>query len=140
MKKKIALLLAISLLMLPVAGFATTLVVNSETDPSKLDPETVELIYLGKKTLWGSGQRIVPVLVDEESAVSKRFLDEVLTKSVSQYRAYWKRRLFSGGGAVPKTFRTSSAVVEFVSKTPGAIGVVETGTRDNRVKVLDIGR
>jgi ABC-type phosphate transport system substrate-binding protein len=138
MKKRKTLLLTSASLVLPAALSAATLVVNSEIDTSKVDAEQVELIYLGKKTLWESGQRIVPVLVNEESDESKQFLENVLKKSVSQYRAYWKRRLFSGGGTVPKTFRTSGEVVEFVARTPGAIGVVQAGAKDTRVKVVDI--
>lgn len=138
MKKKIALLLTIAALLLPGAASAATIVVNSEIDTTKLNGEQVELIYLGKKTLWDSGQRVVPVLVNEESEESKQFLENVLKKTVSQYRAYWKRRLFSGGGTVPKTFRSSGEVIEFVSKTPGAIGVVHSGSKDNRVKVIEI--
>lgn len=138
MKKKIALLLTIAALLLPGTASAATIVVNPEVDTTKLNGEQVELIYLGKKTLWDSGQRVVPVLVNEESEESKQFLENVLKKTVSQYRAYWKRRLFSGGGTVPKTFRSSGEVIEFVSKTPGAIGVVHSGSKDNRVKVIEI--
>lgn len=139
MRKKVTLLLTMAILILPSASFAATLVVNSDIDSTRINAEQIELIYLGKKTLWDSGQRIVPVLVNEESEESKRFLENVLKKSVAQYRAYWKRRLFSGGGAVPKTFRTSTEVVEFVARTPGAIGVVQSGAKDSRVKVVEVG-
>ena len=62
-----------------------------------------------------------------------------MKKSVSQYRAYWKRLLFSGGGSAPRTFRTSAQVIDFVTRQPGAIGVVESSAADAaRVKVLDV--
>lgn len=140
MKTRITLLLAIVIVLLPVLSSAATVVVNNEVDPSKINADELEMIYLGKKTLWDSGQRIVPVLVNEESEESKQFLERVLSKSVSQYRAYWKRRLFSGGGTVPKTFRNSAEVVDYVSKTPGAIGIVQPGTKDSRLKIVEIGK
>lgn len=133
-------LVAVAMLLLPIAGSAATIVINNEVKTSTIDAESLERIYLGKKTLWESGQRIVPVLLNEDSPTSKQFLQNVLEKSVSQYRAYWKSRLFSGGGAVPKTFRSTEEVVEFVAKTPGAIGVVEAGHKDPRVRVVEIGR
>ena len=125
-----------------IAGSASaaTIVINSEVEVADLDAKTVEKIYLGKKTLWDSGQRITPALVSESKGVSKTFLEEILHKSVPQYRAYWKKRLFSGGGTVPKTFRTSREVVEFVKRTPGAIGVVETAPNDGSVIVITVTR
>lgn len=136
---RIALLVLLAIVISgPVSG--ATVVVNSEVDLTDLDAETLERIYLGKKTLWDSGQRITPALVTEASAVSKSFLEEILNKSVPQYRSYWKKRLFSGGGIVPKTFRSSREVIEFVARTPGAIGIIDSGAKDETVKILEVTR
>lgn len=140
MRMKLGLGLAIALLLLPVLAGGSTIVVNSEVDAGKLNADTLEMIFLGKKTLWDSGQRVTPALLNEDSDVSKQFLETILGKSVSQYRAYWKRRLFSGGGTVPKTFRTTNELIEFVARTPGAIGVVEPGVKDGRVTVVNVNR
>jgi hypothetical protein len=80
----------------------------------------------------------MPAMLDEEAPHMQPFLDQVLKKSVDQYRAYWKRLLFSGGGTAPTTFRTSRQVLDFVAKNPGAIGVVEPTAEDDRVKVVDV--
>jgi len=135
----------IAILLLLLASWAgavsgATVVVNNEVDAAELDAESLERIFLGKKTLWDSGQRITPALVNETSDVSKAFLEEILRKSVPQYRAYWKKRLFSGGGTVPKTFRSSKEVIDFVTKTPGAIGIVENAPVDGSVKVFQVTR
>jgi ABC-type phosphate transport system substrate-binding protein len=139
MTARLRLIAIAAVLLIPVAAGATTVAVHADIDATKLDAATLELIYLGKKTLWDSGQRITPALVAEDSQTSKAFLETVLAKSVDQYRAYWKRRLFSGSGAVPKTFRTSAEVVDFVARTPGAVGIVDTGAKDDRVKIVNIG-
>ncbi len=139
MTRKIAFLLILAALVgLPAS--AATVVVNNEVDAADLDAEALGRIYLGKKTLWDSGQRITPALVTETSNVSKAFLEEILNKNVPQYRAYWKKRLFSGGGTVPKTFRNSREVVDYVTKTPGAIGIVESGPRDGTVQVITVSK
>jgi ABC-type phosphate transport system substrate-binding protein len=136
---KIAILLLL-LIAWASSAPAATVVVNNEVDATALDAESLERIFLGKKTLWDSGQRITPALVNETSDVSKAFLDEILRKSVPQYRAYWKKRLFSGGGTVPKTFRSSREVIDFVIRTPGAIGIVESAPEDGSVKVFQVTR
>jgi ABC-type phosphate transport system substrate-binding protein len=111
---------------------------NSEGIAPRLTREDLARIFLGKKTLWDSGARIMPAMLDEETGPMQPFVEGVLKKSVEQYRAYWKRLLFSGGGTAPRTFRNSAQVLEFVAKNPGAIGVVESSAADDRVKVVDV--
>lgn len=113
-------------------------VVNKENKLASLTTDDLTRIFLGKKTLWDSGTRIVPVMPEEESTTGELFLSGTLKKSVSQFRAYWKRLLFSGGGAVPKVFRNHDQLLDFVARQPGAIGVVEASAVDDRVRVLDI--
>jgi len=113
-------------------------VVNKENKLASLSTDDLNRIFLGKKTLWDSGVRIVPAMPEEESPAGETFLSGTLKKSVSQFRAYWKRLLFSGGGAVPKVFRNSSQLIDFVARNPGAIAVVETGGDEDRVRVIEI--
>lgn len=114
------------------------IIVNPAVEINELERDELTRIYLGKKTLWDSGARIQPSLLNEKSSITKEFLESGLRKTVRQYRAYWKRRLFSGGGVAPKTFRSSTQVVDFVASTEGGIGVVEGAIDDDRVKVLSI--
>jgi ABC-type phosphate transport system substrate-binding protein len=113
-------------------------VVNKENKLASLTTNDLTRIFLGKKTLWHSGTRIVPVMPEEESPTGELFLSSTLKKSVSQFRAYWKRLLFSGGGAVPKVFRNHDQLLDFVARQPGAIGVIEASAVDDRVRVLEI--
>lgn len=113
-------------------------VVSKDNKLASLTTDDLNRIFLGKKTLWESGTRIVPAMPEEESTAGEAFLTVTLKKSVSQFRAYWKRLLFSGGGTVPKVFRNSGQLVDFVARQPGAIAVVEAGAVDDRVRVLEI--
>ncbi len=114
-------------------------VVNTESQLGKISDDELLRIYLGKKTLWEeSGTRIQPALLEEDRAAAQAFLESTLKKSVSQYRAYWKRLLFSGGGSAPRTFRSSAQVIDFVARQPGGIGIVEAQAADSRVKVLEV--
>lgn len=113
-------------------------VVNKDNKVASMTTDDLTRVFLGKKTLWDSGTRIVPVMPEEESATGELFLSGTLKKSVSQFRAYWKRLLFSGGGAVPKVFRNHDQLLDFVARQPGAIGIVEASAVDDRVRVLEI--
>jgi ABC-type phosphate transport system substrate-binding protein len=115
---------------------AARIIVHPDVDVAALTQAEIARIYLGKKTFWESGDRIAPSLLNEESPLTESFLEESLKKTVRQYRAYWKRHLFSGQGTAPKTFASSKQVADFVAANPGAIGVVDPGYADDRVKVV----
>jgi len=141
---RLATLVTIAALALaPAVGGADrsgfTVVVNTESKLAKISDDDLARIFLGKKTLWeDSGTRVQPALLEEELPGAQTFLEGALKKSVSQYRAYWKRLLFSGGGSAPRTFKNSTQVIDFVARQPGAIGIVESGAADARVKVVEV--
>ena len=119
-----------------VAQNAQIVISKEADDVPSFNTEDLESIFLGKQTLWKNGKKVFPALLSEETPAAKEFIEKALGKSTAQYRAYWKRRLFSGGGTVPRAFATSAEVIEYVAKTPGAVGVVEKGVRDDRVRVV----
>lgn len=115
------------------------IIVNPDLPLGQISQTELARIYLGKKTLWdGSNARISPSLLNEKSPVTKEFLEDNVKKTVRQYRAYWKRRLFSGAGTAPKAFSSSKQVADFVAANPGAIGVIDAGFNDDRVKVIQL--
>ena len=141
---RLASLLTVAALAIAPSAFGAdkpgfSVVVNTESKLAKISDDDLARIFLGKKTLWeDSGNRVQPALLEEELPVAQGFLEGALKKSVSQYRAYWKRLLFSGGGSAPRTFKNSTQVIEFVARQPGAIGIVESGAADARVKVVEV--
>jgi ABC-type phosphate transport system substrate-binding protein len=116
----------------------TKVIVSPDVEVSVISQAEIARIYLGKKTFWDSGARIEPSLLDEKSQVTELFLEENLKKTVRQFRAYWKRHLFSGQGTAPKTFASSKQVADFVAANPGAIGIVDGAYSDDRVKVIEL--
>jgi ABC-type phosphate transport system substrate-binding protein len=123
----------------PAAGERFTVVVNADSKLRAISRDDLSRVFLGKLTLWeGAGTRVAPAMLDESSTLGQAFLEEAIKKSVDQYRAYWKRQLFSGGGTPPKVYKKSSEVLDYVARNPGGIGVVETGAADARVRVIEV--
>jgi ABC-type phosphate transport system substrate-binding protein len=143
--RTVALLLAVGLAAAAGSGRVAlgaeryAVIVNNESKLKSISHDELARIYLGKLTLWeSSGTRVAPAMPDESSALGQSFLEETTRKSMDQYRAYWKRQLFSGGGAPPKVYKKSSEVVDYVARNPGGIGIVETGTTDPRVRLVEV--
>jgi ABC-type phosphate transport system substrate-binding protein len=117
---------------------AFTVVINAENPATELSMQDLTRIYLGKKTLWDSGARIQAGMLETDTPVIRDFVEKDMQRTLDQYRAYWKQMLFSGGGTAPRTFRTTAQVVEFVSREPGAIGIIMGAPADEHVKVIEV--
>ncbi len=136
MKKIILwLLLVLSWMTRPV--FPDVLIItNPETKLSALEKKDVRDIFTGKRTRWnGSGKIIIATL--EDSAVHKEFVRKFVKKTPSQFKNYWRQKVFTGEGLIPKTFRDEESLIDFVAGTRGAVGYISTPT-DRPVKVITI--
>jgi ABC-type phosphate transport system substrate-binding protein len=131
-------ILGLSVAVAAGAQSQTRIIVSTDVEVSAISQAEIARIYLGKKTFWDSGARIQPSLLDEKSPLTETFLEENLKKTVRQFRAYWKRHLFSGQGTAPKTFASSKLVADYVTANPGAIGVVDESYTDDRVKFIEL--
>lgn len=110
-------------------------VVNKDVPDSSLDAESLQRIYLGKKTRWSGGKKIVPVML-KSGSTHEVFVEKFLNKAVSQFNTYWKQAVFTGKGIPPKTFENENDLMEYVSETPGAIGYISTRKKVLGVKII----
>lgn len=94
---------------------------NKDVPDKELQRESVERIYLGKKSQWSDGTRVVPVVL-KSGATHTAFVKKFLDRDASQFSTYWKQAVFTGRGMPPKSFESEAELIEFVSNTPGAIG------------------
>jgi ABC-type phosphate transport system substrate-binding protein len=114
----LALLLAIVSI-----GFSAEIyiIANKSVPDQALEKESIERIYLGKKSQWSNGAKIIPVVL-KSGIVHTSFVKKFLDRDVSQFSTFWKQAVFTGRGLPPKSFESEAELIEFVSNTPGAIG------------------
>jgi ABC-type phosphate transport system substrate-binding protein len=109
------------------------IIANPNLSIDSLSKHELKNIYLGKKTRWNDGDRIIFVIY-ESGDVHEKFLKMYIGKSVSQFNNYWKRIVFTGKGKFPRKFNNENELLTFIDETPNAIGYVGNNT------VLDIAR
>lgn len=97
------------------------ILVNNTVPDKSLEKESIERIYLGKKSQWSNGTRVVPVIL-KAGATHTAFVKKILDRDASQFSTYWKQAVFTGRGMPPKSFETEAELIDYVSTTPGAIG------------------
>ena len=135
-KSMMIFILCIALLE-PVLSSADDLVIitNENVPTSVLSKDDIKQIFLGKKTTWDNGEKIIFV-VQTGTDANTSFLKTYILKNAYQFDIYWKKQVFTGKGKAPKSFSSEQELVQFVSQTPGAIGYVSSGTDIGKVKTI----
>jgi len=121
-----------------IAGQAV-LVVHRDNPISSLELANVRAIFLGKKVFWDDGDRI-EILLQKSGETHQNFSQNILGKSPRQLSMYWKRILFSGEGIPPQEVAGDKQMLELIAANAKAIGYIDAGVTDNRVKPVSIIR
>ncbi len=128
--------LAIMALWQPVVAGGVLVIANKNVPTDSLDAAVVKNVFLGKTTSWSDGRPIEFVALSDGSA-HDAFLRIFVRKTPAQFSTYWKKMVFTGKGATPKSFATESELVAYVAGHNGAVGYV-SGTADvTGVKVMN---
>lgn len=115
-------------LLLSGQAFADVAVVVNPGYAGSADKEQVSQIFLGKD------KSLTPLM--QKGAVADEFIDKVLSRNAGQFKAYWAKLSFTGGGRPPKELGSDAEVLSQVSSDAGAIGFVDAGAVNDSVKVL----
>lgn len=112
-------------------------IANPATPLSSLKKREVRDIFTGKKTRWKKGSAKIIIAVLEDSDLHRRFLRRYVKKTPSQFRNFWRKKVFTGEGKSPKTFKRETDLIKFVAKTKGAVGY-SSSPGGKMVKIITI--
>jgi ABC-type phosphate transport system substrate-binding protein len=137
--KPMVILALLVMLSSPALSLAedVLIIANESVTESSLDRDDIKQIFLGQKTVWDDGTKIFFVVQDRTKA-GDTFLKTYLQKTASQYDNYWKKQVFTGQGRAPYSFSSNQELVEFVSRTPGAIGYAAATTDTGGTKIITV--
>lgn len=111
-----------------------TVILNAAIPATGLSEDDLRDYYLGKKTSWPDGSKVVVVVLKD--GASHDNLMKKLGKSSSQFITGWKKLVFTGKGAMPEQVGSEDEMVAFVAKTPGAIGYADASKVKDGVKAV----
>lgn len=124
------------LLTLPAAHADMVVAVRADSEISTLGKTEVTNIFLGRYRQLASGQLAEPIDLPTGSAEHAAFYDALLNKTSAEIRAYWARLVFTGRVAPPRTVDSSERLLEQLLANPRAIGYIERGKADRRLRVV----
>lgn len=102
---------------------------------SAIDNSTLRNIYLKKVFLDSYGHAYVPVNLPATAELRREFTRSIIHWNEPQLQNYWNRQYFQGISP-PYVVESQAAMVEFVARTPGAIGYVWSCFANAKVKVI----
>jgi hypothetical protein len=111
------------------------LVANPSVSISEISAADLRAIFLGAKTRFADGSHAVPVIL-KGGAVHEVFLRKHLGEGPDEFRAQWRKEVFTGEGAMPKACDSEAALLEYVAATPGALGYVSHISPNSHVKAI----
>jgi hypothetical protein len=91
-----------------------------------------------RQTQWSDGQRITVFVLPRHHATHIEFSKERLEMYPYQLDRIWNKLTYSGLGVAPITVISSSALIDAVTKTPGAIGYAETLKDEKGFYVIEV--
>lgn len=113
------------------------IICNKDVPVDELSRDEVKKIFLGLTTEWNSQLGAKFILRIKNSPLHKQFLKKYIRKSAAQYSMYWKKRLFMGAGAAPKSLKSEADLIEYVANTKGAIGYASQASNP-AVKIISV--
>jgi hypothetical protein len=114
------------------------IIVHPSNPARNVESSLVADLFLKKVTRWGHGEAARPLDQRPDSAVRRAFSSKILKKTVTAVRSYWQQRIFSGRDVPPPELDSDEAVVDYVSRNPGAVGYVSAAAKLGPTRELNL--
>ena len=108
---------------------AQTMITNAGVT---IAPADVRGIYIGEKQFAGT-VRLVPV---DNTSAQEKFLGSFLKVDGGKYNSIWAKKSFREGVNPPAAKASDGEVVDFVRRTPGAVGYITDASKALGVNVV----
>jgi hypothetical protein len=136
---KTLLLLAAALWTASVAARAADvkIIANASVKAAAVSVEEIRGVFLVTKTSLSDGSHVEPVLL-KGGAAHEAFVKQYLGKTDAGLENYYRSLVFTGRGLMPTTLASDQVVIEYVTKTKGAVGYVSAVMNTPGVRTLEI--
>jgi len=127
-------LLALAIFCQPVFAENGLVIITAKDNTETLSIDNVARIFLGKVTKYPSGEKVIPLNMDPMDPNYEEFARVVLKKSVSQVRAYWAKKTFTGKGVPPRVIRTTKELKKLVAEDKKYLSYIDKNNIDHTVR------
>src|SRR5271163_2729746 len=90
------------------------LVANKGVQISQIRNADLRAIFVGEKTRFADGSHAVPVTL-KGGPTHEVFLKNHVGQNPAEFRAQWRKAVFTGQGAMPKAFDSEADLIRYVA-------------------------
>jgi ABC-type phosphate transport system substrate-binding protein len=125
------------LLIVSAAVEEVNIVVNKSNTIGSLSREEVRRIFMGEKSSWPGGKRIIVLMLAPDQEERAFILREVYRMNESDYTKYFLQAAFAGRvEEAPKELPSAIQMKARLAANPAAIGYLKKEDMDDSVKVV----
>lgn len=114
-----------------------TFIVNPQGADAAISAEDLKSVLLGNKTKWDGGG-LIKLVVLTSGPAHEHVMQTHAQRSADQFDKYWKKLVFTGKGVMPVQAADEAAMIDYVARTPGALGYVSPAAVTDRVKEIPV--
>jgi len=93
-------------------------------DAEPMTSKQLKAVFLGNRSIWNNGNPVTVVLTSSNSDSFAKTAEWALNADAFDYQKHWLSIVFQGRANAPVFLSTEQAVIEYVSKHDGAIGLL----------------
>jgi hypothetical protein len=125
-RKHISILGALLLSMICSLAIGQSLngltIIGNNLGSTSLNELQVKDAFKAKNNFWPNGKSLTVCLPETKSSDAAEVSRKLYNKTVSEVQKFWLSQVFQGRSRSPMFFESDEEMMNYVAKTPGAIG------------------
>jgi ABC-type phosphate transport system substrate-binding protein len=113
-------------------------ITNASLGVDSISKRDLTRVFLKQRTRWASGEYAKPIDQKMKNEIRATFSEGTLGRSLADVESFWNSQVFSGKSTPPPTASSDQEVIDFVKKTPGAVGYVAAEADISGTKVINV--
>lgn len=103
-------------------------IVGNKTGKTSLSAQEARNIFRAKSTTWANKNSVSIALPSPQSGISEPVARIIYGTKPVAVQKFWLSQVFQGRATPPSFFDTDQELIQYLQKTPGAIGVISSAT------------
>lgn len=117
------------------------MIIANDIDKKSISTKEVVQIFKGKYNLWTNNEQTVIVLPSSKHESVNIIANFLFNGSKEVMFKYWLSLVFQGRSNPPVFLENDASIIEYVSTTPGAIGIIKNNNSSlvnkYNIKIID---
>ena len=103
-------------------------IIGNKTGQTQLKAKEARNIFRAQTTTWPNKNSVSIALPSPQSPLSETAARLIYGSKPNAVQKFWLSQVFQGRASPPSFFDSDQELIQFVQKTPGAIGVISSST------------